>query len=72
MNFVFNNMIMWPDGHIFFPPFIQLPQAKQKTECYCFFYNQILFSFGNSVNVDFRGDLQYSLSISFTTTIQKL
>ena len=31
-----------------------------------FTYKQLLFFFGNSVNVYFRGDLQYSLSISLT------
>ena len=59
---------------IFFQSLIHLPQTKQKPHipwCYCLFffchiYKQLLFFFGNSVYVYFRGDLQYSLSISLT------
>ena len=50
---------------MFFPALIHLPQA-------CL-YDQLLFFFGNSVNVYFRGDLQYSPSISLTLqSAQKL
>ena len=47
---------------IFFQSLIHLSQTKQKPHnpwCYCFFffhiYKQLLFFFGNSVNVYFRG-----------------
>ena len=55
---------------IFFPALIHLPQAKQKPWMllfsFFFSYNQLLFFFGNSINVYCRGDLQYSLSTSLT------
>ena len=45
--FFFNNMIIWPDSHVFFQSLIHLPQTKQKPWMLLgFFYNQLLFSLG--------------------------
>ena len=42
------------------------PITPDVTGFFFHIYKQLLFFFGNSVYVYFRGDLQYSLSISLT------
>ena len=57
----------------FFQALVHLPQAKQKSWMFFFFFIiSFYFSLGTVLMFTFRGDLQFSLSISLTLQYQNL